>query len=314
MNKLIKYFKTALGIDLSISPCDKADLRKYPAFLLELYQFYHGELLEQPILLVEYLEQDPLSPRMYKKHHAFLDHIAKVPIVFVFHTLPSYHRNRLAMQGINYIIPNMQIFMPFLMILSDRISCIYSVPNTISPSAQELLLYYFHHNSNELSYETLEKGTGMPYPTVCRAVDTLKKACLCEVVGNRKKTIYFEEDKAVLLKQALHLMKSPVTRTVYAEQVPSGAVKAGMSALSAYSRTKQDEFRHVAIGRQDYKRLKDFSLDDRYLPVHIEVWRYSPTLFAHNGMVDRISLFLSMRDNLSDNNRALFDTMNLLEQ
>ena len=314
MNKLIKYFRTALGIDLFIVPCDPAELRKYPAYLHELYQFYQGELLDQPILMVEYRDQDPLSPGQYRKHQILFDQIVKLPVVFVFHSLPSYHRNRLSSMGVNYIIPNTQIFMPFLMILSDKISCLYNIPDSISPSAQELLLYYFLHDGNELSYEVLEKCTGMPYPTVCRAVDNLRKASLCEVVGTRKKIIYFEEDKNALLKQALHLMKSPVTRTVFAEEVPEGAVVAGRSALSFYSKSKQDDFHHVAISRQDYKRLKEFSYDESYLPVHIQVWRYNPNTFARDGMVDRISLFLSMKDDLSDANRALFDSINLLER
>ena len=314
MNRIIKYFKTAVGIDLSVVPYNKMDLRKFPAYLQELYNFYHGVILEQPMLLVEFTGDDPLSPGLYKKHQTLFDLITKVPIVFVFRTLPSYHRTRLSLQGINYIIPNTQIFMPFLMILCDKISASLTIPGTISPSAQELLLYYFLHSNNELSYEMLEKGTGMPYPTVCRAVDTLKKASLCEVVGNHRKTIYFEEDKNILLKNSLQMMKSPVTKVIYADSVPEGAVMAGASALSAYSKVQSDGYRHVAISRDDYKRLRDFSIDDRYLPVHIQVWRYDPNLFAHEGRVDKISLFLSMRDNLSESHRAIFNAMNLLER
>lgn len=96
--------------------------------------------------------------------------------------------------------------------------------------------------------------------------------------------------------------------------MPEGAVVAGRSALSFYSKSKQDDFHHVAISRQDYKRLKEFSYDESYLPVHIQVWRYNPNTFARDGMVDRISLFLSMKDDLSDANRALFDSINLLER
>ena len=44
-------------------------------------------------------------------------------------------------------------------------------------------------------------------------------------------------------------------------------------------------------------------LSKQYGDIKVEVWKYSPLLLSENGIVDRLSLYLSMRD--SDDERIL---------
>jgi len=214
----------------------------------------------------------------------------------VFHKMPSYNRARLAAQSINFVIPNTQIFIPSLMIATNKAASTAPLSKTLSPSAQVLLLYYFYNDLNDFSYNMLQEHFAMPYPTICRAIENLKKTGLCSIVGTRNKTIHFNENKPELFHQAENFLKSPITKTVYAEQPPKQAVKSGISALSAYSMINTDEFEHVAISKETFKDLKEYSMEDHYLPVHIEIWSYNPTLFADDDIADKISLYLSMKN------------------
>lgn len=296
MNEFIKYIKTVLGIAITILPYGKTELQKLPSFLTDQYRFHRGELLGQALLIAEFLPQETLSPRQYAMHQKLLERFSGLPIVFVFHKMPSYNRARLSALGLNFVVPNTQIFIPSLMIATNKTTNITDIPHTLSPSAQVLLLHYFYNDLNDFSYNILQEPFGMPYPTVCRAIETLKKAGLCNVVGTRNKTVHFKENKQELFHQAVDFMKSPVTKTIYAELPPKQAVKSGMSALSAYSMINADEFEHLAISTETFKKLKDYSLEDRFLPIHIEVWSYDPALFANNGIADKISLYLSMKN------------------
>jgi hypothetical protein len=48
---------------------------------------------------------------------------------------------------------------------------------------------------------------------------------------------------------------------------------------------------------EDFKMKKNYYRENAFMPVHIEVWNYAPSLFAHDGWVDKISLYLSLKDN-----------------
>ena len=269
-------------------------------FLTSQFYFYKGELLEHNIAIAEYRPDEMLAPGQYVKYENVLNQHWGVPIVFVFRNMPGYNRKRLIAQGLNFIVLDSQIHMPsFMMTLSNKKTAFTkpASPKTISPTAQTILLFYFYHYINDISYRQLQETLDMPYPTVCRAIETLKATGLCVVNGLRSKKIHFDEDKQRLLKRAMGMMRSPITKIIYSERMPDNAIKAGMSALAEYTMINEDEFKHTAIGIDDFCKLKNYSSEDQYLPVHIEIWSYDPKKFINNGIIDKISLFLSLRNN-----------------
>ena len=50
-----------------------------------------------------------------------------------------------------------------------------------------------------------------------------------------------------------------------------------------------------AVSKEEFRRLQ-FRTDKEYGENRIEIWRYNPKLLQDNGIVDKLSLFLSMKD------------------
>lgn len=314
MNQIIKYIKQELGADVGIAPVDNKNVRKLPVYLSSIYNFYAGKINGQSVVFAQYMPESILAPSNYAKQERILRQVWGTPIIFVFNQIQSYNKKRIGTLGINFIIPDSQIHLPELYIIlskSPKKTQIESI-TSLTPSAQTIILHYLFGDENDFTYKHLQDVLEMPYPTVCRAIETLTKSKMCHVIGSRSKTIHFAEDKATLFNQALLLMKTPVKKVVYADDVPEHAYKAGITALSAFTMVNPDEYEHVAISYDESKRLKDFSTEDKYLPVHIEVWDYDPALFAKDGIVDKISLFLSIKDNQDE--RLQYEMNQMIQQ
>lgn len=314
MNQIVRYLEQELGADAEIVPADNKYVRKLPVYLTSIYNFYVGNINGQSVVFAQYMPATILAPSNYAKHEITLRQVFETPVIFVINQIQSYNKKRISSLGINFIVPNSQIYLPELYIVlskSPQKTQIESVAS-LTPSAQIIMLHYLLCDENDFTYKHLQEILQMPYPTVCRAIEILTKFKLCQVLGLRSKKIHFEEDKATLFNQALSLMRTPVRKKVYADGVPEHAYKAGITALSEYTMVNPDEYEHVAISYDESKWLKVFSMEDKYLPVHIEVWDYNPALFAKDGIVDKISLFLSIKDNQDE--RLQYEMNQMIQQ
>ncbi|MCR5455330.1 MAG: hypothetical protein K6F33_10120 [Bacteroidales bacterium] len=177
----------------------------------------------------------------------------------------------------------------------------HQLGNTLSPTAQTILMYYLYSKENNFTYKQLQNSLKMPYPTVSKAIEALSAAELCHTKGTRVKQVHFDENKEKLFGKAIKLLKSPIQRIVYAQKIPSKAYKSGFSALADYTMINPDLYEHVAVSNDVFKNeIADYTTDDCFCPIHIEVWNYNPKLFADYGRVDKISLYLSMKDNTDE--------------
>lgn len=314
MNQVVIYIKQELGTDVEITPADNKYVRKLPVYLTSIYKFYVGNINGQSVVFAQYVPATILAPSNYAKHERTIRQVFETPVIFVINQIQSYNKKRISSLGINFIVPNSQIYLPELYIVLSKSPQKNQIESVVSltPSAQTIMLHYLFCDENDFTYKHLQDVLEMPYPTVCRAIEILTKFKLCQVLGLRSKKIHFEEDKASLFTQALTLMKTPVRKKVYADVVPEHAYKAGITALSEYTMVNPDEYEHVAISYDEFKWLKDFSTEDKYLPVHIEVWDYNPALFAKDGIVDKISLFLSIKDNQDE--RLQYEMNQMIQQ
>ena len=94
-------------------------------------------------------------------------------------------------------------------------------------------------------------------------------------------------------------------------------VKAGLSALAYYSNLAEPANPVLALEGKQWKKVKtngDLMILDIVEPnaSELEIWSYSPKMFGENVVVDRFSLFLSMRE---DNNERVQSALKgMLEQ
>lgn len=301
MNDLVEYIHKTLGMSIVISDAPTDRLHALPLYITKSYRFYITQIGGVDCILAEVQKDADFSPKQYVIHERLLQARTERVVVFVFHSLESYVRARLAAHGLNFILIGAQIHLPALWLTVSKHALSKREPvKTITPTAQAVLLYYLYSNGNDYELRFLAEQLNMPYPTVCRAVETLAGLGLCNASGSRTKSVHFNEDKQTLLQQALPLLKSPIKRVVYADLLHQDALLSGWTALSEYTMLNPTEQTSVAISMDEYKSLAAETMDDMYMPCRIEVWNYNPRLFARNGLVDKISLYLCLCDTLDE--------------
>lgn len=314
MDKVIKYIEANLGITVKLTAIDPAFVKQFPVFVAGMYKFYIGEISGQPVLFLRWLSDNTIAPSNFLKHESLMKKYCQYPVVFVFDSIPSYNKSRMTSLGINFIVKDSQIYLPelFIILSKNKKEQTKEASKKLSPSAQAVLLYYLYGNKNDFSLTEIQNSLNMPYPTVCIAVDLLQKLDLCTTVGYRNKTVHFEDTKAKLLDRALEYMRSPVKRVIFSEKTPNRSCVSGIDALAEFTMINgQYERKQVAIDYDDYKKMDSYSTVDQFLPVHVEVWNYSPYLFSANGIVDKISLYLSLRE---DNDERIQHELNKMIQ
>jgi len=93
-----------------------------------------------------------------------------------------------------------------------------------------------------------------------------------------------------------------------------GAARAGLTALAHFSMLAPPEHTTNALSREDWKAIRQ---KHKIVEVpaqdpdasEVEVWWYPPALFAEDGFVDRLSLFLSLKDERDERTETALQEM-----
>ncbi|MGV8019295.1 MAG: hypothetical protein AB2L26_14090 [Ignavibacteria bacterium] len=233
------------------------------------------------------------------------------PVVLVLDNIESYNRNRLIEQGVNFVIPGKQMFMPYLMIDLKEFSGKPDNRNDkLFPAAQAVLLY--HLQKENLSGQGIKSIANiMDYSemTISRAMKNMEAKGLCVVTGNKELTLEFEFDKKVLWDKMMNYIKSPVKKTFYTNNIPFDVkkYKTNITALSFYSNLADDYIVRYAIPQYYYnyyfRNLLAHDVNDYEGNVFVEVWNYDPGRITNNSdYVDKLSLYITL---MHDNNERV---------
>ena len=106
-------------------------------------------------------------------------------------------------------------------------------------------------------------------------------------------------------------MSSPIERILFADTKPTGGLMSGETAMGHYTMLAEPAAPIVAIDKV-MAREDAALLSKQYGYIKVEVWKYSPLLLSENGIVDRLSLYLSMRD--SDDERIQLECDTLIKE
>jgi hypothetical protein len=216
------------------------------------------------------------------------------------------------------------MYLPFLGIdLREHFKNIRETEASFSPSTQAVVLYHLFHNGQlHLTPKSLANDLGYTTMTMTRALDELDGTGLGTIVmEGRERVLRFDRDKKKVWETALDRLRSPVKNRLWVK-TPSNkpfGMKAGLSALARYSNLAEPANPVMALDGKQWKRIR---ANDGVMILDIaepnasvlESWSYSPELFAKKGVVDRFSLFLSMReDNDERVQSALVEMMEQVE-
>lgn len=300
---MLDYLNHTLGLEATISPWTEAD--QFPLYLRSGKKYFLLHIGGVECVLIEADEKNFSLPTFRKQ-------MAKLPgqpehIVLCFKRLESRQRKALIEARIPFIVPNSQVYLPFLgVILQERMKSMKAPPKMLSPVAQLILLHFIYEIAGWSARKIdLARRLNLSAMNVTRAVQELEALELVTVEKTGRSDYVFAVDSGKsLYKRALPYMIDPVQKRLYVQKADMFAEfpMAGEYALATYSMLNGPQIECKAISRKKYKELDgteeiDPAWSNSLDYIQLELWSYDPRPLAVYHAVDVISLALSLREN-----------------
>lgn len=310
INRITDYIAALTGCQVKETALQSTGAGRLPLSIASAYDLYDVEFMDTLITIAIPKDPDDVSPMRLAKHQAkMMDALYRV-VVFALEFVPSYALARLTRARVNFIVAGKLISIPSLLtVLRQLNTTAKPAPAMMPPVAQLLLLYHLEKQSIEgLSAAEIAALVGLAYPTINVALRWLEANNLINLVGSKRKQVQIAVDKRALWHKALPLMSSPVERTLFADSQPTRCLPSGETAMGYYTMLAEPTTPVVAISKATAKAIAP-ALNKQYGDFKVEVWKYTPELLAENGVVDRLSLFLSLKDSEDERTQIECDTL-----
>lgn len=305
MNELLAYLKENIDDKSSIQILDGTD--RFPLILLELYNLYQMEILNETCLLIEIINKAPGLDEI-KKHIKSLRKNFDGFIVLSFKSITAFRRKSLIEHRIPFVVNDGQMYLPFLgldlkKITKEHIEQIEKFTN----STQLVYLYFLYNKNLRYNANEMAKKISVSHMTASRVLNELYMLNLLtyEICGkNGRNKMYKRIDDPEFYLRGREHLKNPVSQTVYVDNMTVDGLVAGLEALSMISMINPPKRSVRAISKHKAKAMKKHIVKNRdriadQNLVELQIWNYDPKLLCENNYVDILSLALSVR-NLND--------------
>ena len=317
LHELERYLHDALGVSVKTTPW--SGVGQLPPVLRERYRFAKAELLGVRALLVIDANPEEQSPATVRKHLDMLQTKQPAELIYVRARVTAYNRKRLIEQKVPFIVPGNQMYLPMLAIdLREHFRRIREEAPTFSPSTQVVVLHAMLRDAGQVLIPSeMAPLLGYSAMTMTRAFDELETAKLAEVtVRGRERCLRFIGDRREIWEKAQPFLRNPVSKRLFIRRIngAEGATHAGLTALAHYSMLAPPAYTTYALSREEWKTLRqqhkiiEVPVQDPDVS-EIEVWWYSPARFAEHGMVDQLSLYLSLKADHDERTETALEEM-----
>ncbi len=305
LSQLKRYLHHTLNADISPTLWDQCT--RLPLFLQNLYTFYEVQLLESSCLLMLDSNEQEQSPAIVSKHLNQVRAKWAGEVVYVRARVTSYNRKRLIEHKLPFVVPGNQMYLPMLGIdLREHFKELRTDTHKFSPSTQALIIHVLLHETTKTIFTPAEMAGPLRYSsmTMTRAFDELESANLGDfVLEGRERRVRFAESPKDIWSKAQPFLRSPVKKRFHIKPLntnPPGLC-AGLTALANYTMLAEPANPVTALSGEDWKSLKQCHSVHKFPSpepgaLEIEVWSYAPNLFTKDKVVDRLSLYLSLKE------------------
>ena len=303
LNHLKRYLNDTLGF--VVKPVPWSGGSRLPFFFRESYTFYEVRLAESLYLLMLDHQGDGRSPSTVRKHMEAVVDRWEGEVIYVSARVTSYNRKRLVEQKIPFVVPGNQLYLPPLGIdFREHFRTPRSETSNTSPSTQALLIHLLLFEGTRAVIPTkMAVLLGYSPMTMTRAFNELESMGLGETASQgRKRYLKLARPQMDTWKRSQSFLRSPVkkTVTVRSQIFHRSSPRAGLTALARYSLLAAPDQEVVALSGRQWKRL-EMDVTDEVFPSgesgtqRVEIWSYDPHLFSRDGVVDPLSLYLSLK-------------------
>jgi DNA-binding transcriptional ArsR family regulator len=310
---IIGYLEDLTGYKTKRIAHVKSEDDKLPLAISTNYCFYDLEFMGTQVTIAIPTELDSITPMQLAKHQAKMMEAFHRPVIFALESVASYQIARLTQAKVDFIIPGKIVFIPsMLIVLRELKNTVKEMPEKMPSVAQMLVLYHLETRTIDgLTASEIAEHTDLAYPTINVALRWLMTNNIIALVGNKQKHVQITMSKEELWKKSLPLMSSPIERFLFTDTKPKGSLMAGETAMGHYTMRAKPTTPVIAIDKATAKENAAL-MNKEYGDIKVEVWKYSPTLLSEGGWVDRLSLYLCMKD--SEDERIQMECDTLIEE
>lgn len=303
---MLDYINEILGFNATM---EKWEFQKQLPGFLRKTDYWILNICRTNCLVIK-MNADSFNIVEFEKLTRQMKRYCDYSIVLWFDSLDTYQRKSLIKNQVSFVVPQAQLYMPFLAIyLSRHLKNKIPKRDKLTAMAQYVLLYFIYDKEGK-AYNQIELAEKLDISTmnVSRAVYELKKMNLLDVkkVGksSKIKSIWYGRQ---LYEKAKDYLQSPVQRKIYVQD-EDPFLECLIAGEEAYAQLNFNLPPHKMVRAIDKKLMKaidtteivnpDLNIDNEY--IELELWKYNPELFAQKGRVDVISLALSMYDDADE--------------
>ncbi len=281
-----------------------SDVSKIPLFLRNIYQIYTMKILGTQCILLEIIGEAPGIENI-QKHLNRIEKITNQQIVFYYKVISRYRRKSLIKNKISFIVADGQMFLPFLGLNLKKTTDYFEKERKIfTPSAQAAFLYFLYNKMNLVNTTEISKILGWNQMTASRALNELYKARLLnfEIGGKTGRSkVYRRITDPDYFKKGNELLRSPIKKTFFVKMQPKNSFVAGLEALAELSMINSPEFKvraiyHKYFDSRDLEIIRNDDIVKDKKIVELQVWEYNPQLFTKIDIVDKASLYASLKE------------------
>lgn len=317
-----KYIHEVLGISPSLQPWTAS--AELPFFLRQAYELFSADILDVPVLLAMDSESEFPSPLTIAKHLQEIEKHSCKPVIYVRDQLASFQRKRLVDQKIPFVVPGNQMYLPMLAIdLREHFRQLRKVSPTFSPATQATVLQLLlRPTSEDLTSQNLAKQLGYTKMTMSRSFNELEASGFVQIeYRGRERHLIAPENRRLLWTNVQTFVQSPIKTIHHVSKLQQTSKSlrqmgtiAGMSALAHCSMLADPATPVVAMTSKIWKRLFETEPPVAMSPpdpdaITVEIWTYDPTLFAKDNIVDRLSLYLSLKESVDERVQMALDEL-----
>jgi predicted transcriptional regulator len=301
------YLKEHIDTDITIKQWNE---REYlPIFLSEIYSFYKMNILGEYCLLIEVNNEIPGIENL-KKHMNTISKNIDDELVLLFKSISSFRRKTLIENRIPFIVENGQMYLPFLgMKLKKTTDKNTKIIEKFSSSAQLVFLYFLYNKDLQINTTELAEIFNTAKMTASRALNDLYLLGLLtyEISGKTGRSKRYKRiDDTCYYNRGSKYLKNPVNKVKYVDNnIAHDFPVAGLEALSMQSMLNPPKNLVRAISKQKAKDIKEQIILNRdkiadMNLIELQIWNYEPEFLAVNGVVDLVSLVMSVSETNDD--------------
>jgi hypothetical protein len=323
MEALKNYILKTLGLTVQPKDLQKQELDKLPFYIRSAFLFRKLTLMDREMVIAEAAPDTPMTiQQIEKQFHVIYEELAK-PVVLVADDISAITRKRLIEKGVNFIVPDKQLFLPALLIdLRETFKKPKRRKESLLPSAQVILLYRIlkrDERIEEYTFKELANHLNYTPMAITKAAENLRLQNLCEVSGTKEKYLQFPKSIPDLWNAALPLLTTPVLKRIYVDALSKKAALfvSNTSALPAFSDVNESRQKYYALEKRAYYVLHKkgglLNVNDHEGAYCLEIWKYDPGILIERTTkeqtVDPLSLYLSLRNSNDERIEMALDNL-----